>query len=85
MDPELMMDVVTLGLVYGVHVTEEAIQVRLTLTTRGCPLGDTIRSMAEQALSGISGNRRVEIEIVWDPAWDPMMIEETVRRQMIGN
>jgi metal-sulfur cluster biosynthetic enzyme len=74
MDPELMMDVVSLGLVYGIEVSEQAIRIQMTLTTPGCPLGESIQTMAQEAVAGIAGGRQTLIETVWNPPWDPRMI-----------
>lgn len=84
MDPELMLDIVTLGLIYDIAVTDQAIHLRLTLTTRGCPLGASIQSMAHEALAGVAAGREVIVETVWTPPWNPMMIEENTRKQLIG-
>ena len=84
-DPELMMDIVTLGLVYGIEITDQQIRLQLTLTTQGCPLGESIQAMTQQALSGIAAGREVLVETVWIPPWNPMMIEEKVRLQRIGS
>lgn len=75
-DPELMMDIVTLGLIYGIDLTDDKIHLRLTLTTRGCPLGESIQAMAEEALAGIAGSRRVTVETVWDPPWNSLMVAD---------
>jgi metal-sulfur cluster biosynthetic enzyme len=76
-DPELMMDIVSLGLIYRIDVTDEQIRLELTLTTRGCPLGESIRAMAEEALAGIAAGRRVDVETVWNPPWNPAMIDDS--------
>lgn len=73
-DPELGLDVVTLGLVYDVDVRDDLAFVTHTLTTPGCPMeriiGDGIRAAAME-VEGVCG---VETRIVWDPAWHPGMI-----------
>jgi metal-sulfur cluster biosynthetic enzyme len=69
-DPELGIDIVELGLVYGVEVGERVVSVTMTLTTAGCPLHDVIVDGVERALTR-PGGPRVEVEVVWDPPWDP--------------
>lgn len=69
-DPELGIDIVELGLVYGVEVGERVVSVTMTLTTAGCPLHDVIVDGVERALTRPEGPR-VEVEVVWDPPWDP--------------
>lgn len=75
-DPEIGLDIVTLGLVYGIEVEGPVIHVRLTLTTRACPLGDVITSGIESVLYGLPGIDQVKTEIVWEPRWHPGMIQE---------
>lgn len=73
-DPEVGLDIVTMGLVYGLSITPEEIVVAFTLTTPGCPMGETMSRMATEAVEGAAGSRRVRLELVWEPAWDPRMI-----------
>lgn len=77
MDPELGLDIVTLGLVYGVTVTGATVRVTMTLTTRGCPLHEIITTAVHDALQWMEGVDRVDLEIVWDPPWHPAMIDST--------
>lgn len=81
-DPELGLDVVTLGLVYGVEATDDELVVRMTLTSPNCPLGDSLTSMAREALEGVAGRRSVRLELVWDPPWSPERISEEGRRAL---
>lgn len=69
-DPELGIDIVELGLVYEVAVNDHAIAVTMTLTTAGCPLHDVIVNGVERALAR-PGGPRVDVEVVFDPPWDP--------------
>lgn len=69
-DPELGLDVVELGLIYGLEVSPERIGVTMTLTTQGCPLHDVITGGVERALAR-PGGPRVDVEVVFDPPWDP--------------
>lgn len=81
MDPEVPFSVVELGLVYGVEVgADESVHVSLTLTTRGCPLIHRISRDAEEAIRVATGARRVTVQVVWDPPWNPGMASEKVQR-----
>ena len=73
-DPELGLDVVTLGLVYEVAVQEDCARVVFTLTTPGCPMERIISDGIENALAQVVGISRVDAQLVWDPAWHPGMI-----------
>lgn len=70
-DPELGLNVVDLGLVYGVEVDGENVRVRLTMTTPACPLGDHIVREAEERLRALAGVGDVHVELVWEPPWTP--------------
>jgi metal-sulfur cluster biosynthetic enzyme len=78
-DPEIGLDIVTLGLVYGVEVAGSTVRVRFTLTTRACPLGDVITAGIEGVAAGLPGVEHVETDLVWEPAWHPGMISEGSR------
>lgn len=73
-DPELGLDIVTLGLVYGVEVEGSTARVTYTLTTPGCPMERAITTSVRSAVSAVAGIGRVDTHIVWDPAWHPGMI-----------
>lgn len=71
-DPELNINVVDLGLIYHVEVTEEHdVNVTMTLTTPGCPLHDSITTGVRYAVQGIEETKNVDVNLVWEPAWSP--------------
>ena len=72
-DPELMVNIVDLGLVYNILVSEkdERIEIEMTLTTKGCPLGDAITTDVESVLMEKYNDYEIFVELVWDPAWTP--------------
>ena len=74
-DPELGLDIVTLGLVYDVAIGDGAVRVTHSLTTPGCPMEHAIRHGIEQAVSALPGVTSVETNLVWDPVWHPGMME----------
>lgn len=73
-DPELGLDVVTLGLVYGVALDGETVRITYTLTTPGCPMERAITDGIRRAVLAVDGITRADTHIVWDPAWHPGMI-----------
>jgi len=80
-DPELGINVVDLGLVYGVEINEEVVRVEMTLTSPGCPLAGLIDQMVKSTVGKLEGVERVELELVWDPPWIPAMMSEEVREE----
>lgn len=78
-DPELEMNIVELGLVYDVEIQDGAVQVRMTLTSPGCPAGPLITNDAYRVLRALDGVKDVNIEIVWEPYWTPERIDPKVR------
>ena len=71
-DPELNINVVDLGLIYNVEVSDEAdVTITMTLTTPGCPLHDSITTGVRYSVQGLEETRNVEVNLVWEPAWSP--------------
>lgn len=73
-DPELGLDVVTLGLIYDVELRADVARVTHTLTTPGCPMEQIIGDGIRGAVMRVDGIACVERELVWDPAWHAGMI-----------
>ena len=79
-DPELNLNIIDLGLVYDISVDDAgAVEVKMTLTSPGCPAGPEIMNDVEQAVRGVDGVTGVEIELVWEPYWTPERIDPRVR------
>jgi metal-sulfur cluster biosynthetic enzyme len=73
-DPELGLDIVSLGLVYEVRAEDNRVVIDMTLTTPGCPVSESLPDQAAVAAGGalgIGGFARVDLRVVWDPAWTP--------------
>ena len=77
-DPELMMNVVDLGLIYRVEIREEVVEIDFTLTTPGCPAGDFIREQIVEKAQEASG-RQVEANLVWTPRWGPEYMSDEAK------
>ena len=75
-DPEIPINVVDLGLIYDIQVTEGNIFVQMTLTAPGCGMGPMIAQQAEWAVSELDGVEEVEVEMTFDPPWSPELISE---------
>lgn len=71
-DPELNINVVDLGLIYHIEVSADAdVRITMTLTTPGCPLHDSITSGVRYCVEGMEETQKVEVNLVWEPAWSP--------------
>ena len=88
-DPEIPINLVDLGLIYGVEVVAPAnaddgadVLVRLTLTSAGCPMSHSIVGEVQRKLQALAGVRAVRIQIVWEPGWHPGLISAEGRRQL---
>ena len=83
-DPELRMSIVDLGLVYHVEIDGDGlVSIDLTLTTPACPIGPMLQGQAYHMLTQLDGVEDVEVNLVWDPPWDPKtMASEEVRMQL---
>ncbi|WP_234554978.1 metal-sulfur cluster assembly factor [Thermus caliditerrae] len=79
-DPELGLDVVNLGLICELKVDPPRAYVRMTLTTPGCPLHDSMGEAVRQALSRIPGIEEVAVELTFDPPWTPACLSPEARR-----
>lgn len=77
-DPELYVNIVDLGLIYGVFFTKEtfSVKIELTLTSKGCPMGDAIIQDVEQTLMRIYPGINVLVVLVWEPSWSMDMVSE---------
>lgn len=78
-DPELGINIVDLGLVYGVDIQGDAVHITYTLTTMGCPIGPLIEAEMKQFLSGVEGIDKVEAEMVLRPPWTPEMMSDEAK------
>lgn len=82
-DPEVGIDIVNLGLVYGVAIDGSDINVTMTMTTSACPLHGYITDQAKEAITGsIPAAGEVDVEMVWEPAWSPDMMSDEARRTL---
>ena len=83
-DPELMMNIVDLGLVYDIEVTEQSsIDVTMTLTSPGCPVGPQIISDVQRtAHTAFPNVDEVNVHLVWTPFWSPDMMSEDAKDEL---
>lgn len=79
-DPEAGMNIVDLGLVYAVRIDDGRIEVDMTMTTPACPVSEMLVGQARGAVEAIApAGTRVQINLVWDPVWNPSMMSGVAR------
>ncbi len=79
-DPELGLNIIDIGLVYDVEVTEAGdVRVKMTLTSPGCPAGPEIMEDARLVVQQMEGVNSATIELVWEPYWTPDKMDPRVR------
>ena len=81
-DPELGLPVTDLGLVYDVQVDSGRADIKMTLTSMGCPLAGTITEYARRAVLAVDGINEVNVEIIWDPPWSVDMMSDEARMRL---
>ncbi|MCC7415572.1 MAG: metal-sulfur cluster assembly factor [Acidobacteria bacterium] len=84
-DPELGINIVDLGLVYGIEIDGARVCVNMTMTSPACPLGGYLKDLVDSTLKWrVGGVEEVDINLVWDPPWDPDRMSEAATRQLNG-
>ena len=85
-DPELMISIVDLGLIYDVGVSPDgkALDVAMTLTSPGCPIGPELMAAVDHTARMVPGVEKVEVRLVWDPPWDPVKMASDAAREHLG-
>ena len=85
-DPEIPVNIYELGLIYDITIlggpTGADVQVRMTLTSPGCPVAQEMPGMVQNAIFPVAGVSDVSVEIIWDPPWTPDMMAETAKMQL---
>lgn len=81
MDPELDCNIVDLGLIYDIKNEEGKVRVIMTLTTPGCPMHESIRWGVQNTLLNLDGIDEVEVDVVWNPPWNPAMMTAAGRER----
>lgn len=83
-DPEIPVNIVDLGLVYGITILDDWVGVKMTLTTPGCGMADAIVSKVRERILNIPGVTGGDVRLVWHPAWTMDRISPAGRKQLTG-
>lgn len=82
-DPEIPVNIYDLGLIYGVDVDAEGgVVVTMTLTTPHCPVAESMPGEVELRVSAVPGVRDADVNLVWDPPWDPAKMSDEARLEL---
>jgi metal-sulfur cluster biosynthetic enzyme len=81
-DPELHLDLVVLGLVYGIEVQESHVKATISLTSPFCPVAGQILDEAKAAIEGVEGVETAEVELTFSPPWSPDRIDPLIRASL---
>ncbi|MBI5755540.1 MAG: metal-sulfur cluster assembly factor [Nitrospirae bacterium] len=81
-DPEIGINIVDLGLIYDVKLDAGNVYIKMTMTTPGCPLHESIAKGAEEAVRQLQGIESVKVDLVWDPPWTPDRISNWAKKQL---
>jgi FeS assembly SUF system protein len=81
-DPEIPVNIYDLGLIYGVEVNEGHAVITMTLTTPHCPVAESMPGEVEMQVSSVPGIADAEVNLVWDPPWDPGKMSDEARLEM---
>jgi FeS assembly SUF system protein len=82
-DPEIPVNIYDLGLIYGVEITpEHHAMVKMTLTTPNCPVAESMPGEIELRVGAVPGIGHAEVELVWDPPWDPQKMSDEAKLEL---
>lgn len=81
-DPEIPIDIVNLGLIYGIDIDGGNVKISMTMTAPGCPASTQIAGESKLMVEELPGVENVDIDIVWDPPWDPSKMSEEAQQSM---
>lgn len=81
-DPEIPVDILNLGLLYGVVIEDGIVRLTLTTTSPGCPVGEFLVQEIKRAVGAVPGVDGVAVELVWDPPWSPERMSPEARRTL---
>jgi len=82
LDPEIGLDIISLGLVYDVEINEKSVDVTMTLTTPGCPMHSSITGWVENLLWKTEPEKKINVNLVWEPKWTPDLMTDEAKMKL---
>jgi len=80
-DPEIPMNIVDLGLIYGFDWTGDDVTLKMTLTAPGCPVAGILAEEVKAAIEKVPNVKSAKVDMIWDPPWSPERMSEFAKRQ----
>jgi len=81
-DPEIPINIVDLGLIYGIKINGGNVSIKMTLTSHMCPLAGFIAENVKEKIQSLAGVKKVDVEIVWKPQWSPEKMSKEARKNL---
>jgi metal-sulfur cluster biosynthetic enzyme len=81
-DPEIGMDIVNLGLVYEVQINGDKVYIKMTMTAPTCPVTPWILAEAQRTVENLEGVEAADVELVWEPPWNPSLMTDYAKEQL---
>ncbi len=81
-DPEIPVNIYDMGLIYDIEIAGGRVDVKMTLTSPACPVAGTLPLEVEAKIEGLPGIENADVEIVWDPVWNPGMMSEAAKLEL---
>ena len=81
-DPDVGLNIVDMGLIYGVDINDDIVNITMTLTSPGCPAAPQLLNGSQTVVQQLDGVEEVNINVVWTPRWDPEMMSEEAKDEL---
>tara|TARA_Y100000590_G_scaffold109674_1_gene124993 strand:+ start:884 stop:1183 length:300 start_codon:yes stop_codon:yes gene_type:complete len=82
-DPEIPVNIYELGLIYDIIVEKDnSVKIKMTLTTPNCPVAESLPKEVKDSVMEITGVKKVDLDLVWDPPWDKSMMSEAAKLEL---
>ena len=81
-DPDIGLNIVDMGLIYGVDINDDIVNITMTLTSPGCPAAPQLLNGSQTVDQQLDGVEEVNVNVVWTPPWDPEMMSEEAKDEL---
>ena len=81
-DPEIPVNIYEMGLIYDIQIEGDNVDVKMTLTSPACPVAGILPEEVRSKVEGVPGVESADVEVVWDPEWNPSMMSEAARLEL---